>query len=158
MCFSEELSNAVSLVSSGPIPGSSFRPSAFLPLQTASAAPPSSSMKPPSTMLSTAPAGRGSRSSCLTMSPPVRHSSAGSRRAKKRRSRVGRSTTCTSARLAPSCAVGTDTAPPALFASVMKVSKATIALFSVMTFPVILKIILSLQESPRQTGRLFKGE
>ena len=73
--FSEELSKAaslVSLVSAGPIPGSSFRPSAFLPLQTALAAPPSSSMKPPSTMLSTALAGGESPSSCLTMSPPGR--------------------------------------------------------------------------------------
>lgn len=58
------------MVSAGLIPGSSFRPSAFLPLQTASAAPPSSSMKPPSTMLSTAQAGRGLPFSCLTMSPP----------------------------------------------------------------------------------------
>uniref|UniRef100_A0A8C2R5E3 Uncharacterized protein n=1 Tax=Capra hircus TaxID=9925 RepID=A0A8C2R5E3_CAPHI len=155
---SEELSNAASLVSAGPIPGSSFRPNAFLPLQTASAAPPSSSMKPPSTMLSTAPAGRESPSSCLIMSPPVQHSSAGSRRAKKQRSRAGQSITCTSERLALSSAVGTDTAPPVPSASAMKVSKATTALFSVMTFPVTLKIILSQQESLRQTGKLFKVE
>lgn len=58
------------MVSTGLIPGSSFRPSAFLPLQTASAAPPSSFMKPPSTILSTARAGKESPFSCLTMSPP----------------------------------------------------------------------------------------
>uniref|UniRef100_A0A8C9A758 Reelin n=1 Tax=Prolemur simus TaxID=1328070 RepID=A0A8C9A758_PROSS len=136
----------------------SCRPSACLPPPTALAAPPSSSMKPPSTMLSTAQAGRGSPSSCLTTSPPVQHSSAGSRREKKLRSRAGQLTTCTSEKLAPSSAVGTDTAPLAPSASAMRVSKVMIVLFSVMIFLVILKIILSQQESLRQTGRPFKVE
>uniref|UniRef100_A0A8C0ZWB7 Uncharacterized protein n=1 Tax=Castor canadensis TaxID=51338 RepID=A0A8C0ZWB7_CASCN len=138
------------------IPGNLFRPSAFLPPQTALAAPLSSFMKPPSTMLSTAQAGRGSLSSFLTMSPPVQLSSAGSRREKKLRSKAGPSTMCTSERLAPSFAVGTGTAPLVPSASVMKVSKVMIALFSVMIFLVTLKIILSQQESLRQTGRPFK--
>lgn len=60
------------LASAGLIHGSSFRPNAFLPPRTASAAPPSSSMKPPSTMLSTVQAGSESPFSCLTMSPPGR--------------------------------------------------------------------------------------
>uniref|UniRef100_A0A2K5U2R5 Reelin n=1 Tax=Macaca fascicularis TaxID=9541 RepID=A0A2K5U2R5_MACFA len=140
------------------IPGSLYRPSAFLPLLTALAAPLSSSMKPPSTTLSTAQAGKESPSSCLTMSPPVRHSSAGSRREKKLRSKAGQLTTCTLERLAPSSAAGTDTARLAPSASAMRASKVMIALFSVTTFPVILKIILSPQESPRQTGRPFKVE
>lgn len=56
----------------------------------------------------------------------VQHSSAGSRRAKKQRSRAGQSITCTSERLALSSAVGTDTAPPVPSASAMKVSKVRI--------------------------------
>lgn len=67
-----ELSNATSLVSADLTPGSWSRANAFHPLQTALAVPPSSSMKPPSTMLSTARAGRESPFSCLTMSPPGR--------------------------------------------------------------------------------------
>lgn len=67
-----ELSNVTSLVPADLIPGSWSRANAFHPLQTALAVPLSSSMRPPSTMLSIARAGRESPFSCLTMSPPGR--------------------------------------------------------------------------------------
>lgn len=66
--FPSDLSNAALFIATGPIPGSSCRPSAYLPLPIALAAPRSSSMKPPFIMLSTAQAGRGSPSSSQTTS------------------------------------------------------------------------------------------
>lgn len=66
------------------------------------------------------------RKSCWLCSPlglSVPHSSAGSRKEKKQRSKAGPSTTCTLERLVPGSAADMVTAPQGPSASVMKASK-----------------------------------